>query len=101
MCIELECSADTVSAAFSVTVMVAAEKGLRVGGLHLKLCILFARATSEITNDIHVQCRERRRLLYASAALEREVGFNNLYGTSTGTGALLSNLIVFTGKSYQ
>ena len=30
--------------------------------LHLNLCILFARAMSEITKDIHVQSRARRSL---------------------------------------
>ena len=50
--------------------------------LAMKLCIsLFywqvARATSEITKDIHVQSHARRRLRYACAATRR---FNILYG---------------------
>ena len=69
--IPTEWSADTCLCA-------AAEEG----ALHLKLCILFAGATSEITKDIPPvwpwRSRERQKLWYASAATRR---FNNLYGT--------------------
>ena len=51
-------------------------RGNRGRPLHLKLYILFARATSEITKDIHLQSHARRRLLFACSATQR---FNNLY----------------------
>ena len=56
--------------------------GHRGRALHLKLCqcLLFARATSERTKDIHVQSRARRRLRYAWASTRR---FNNLSGRFT------------------
>ena len=38
----------------------------------MKLCILFARATSKIKKSIYVQFRARRRLRYAAQPLERE-----------------------------
>ena len=55
-----------------------ARASLYSRALHLKLCILFAHATSKVTKRYSVQSRVCRRLRYARAATRR---FNNFYGS--------------------